>query len=582
MKRSLRGNFVLIIILAAVPYFVALSSTSLVSYSQTKRRLEQQIENRTKTLQLLIDSLLENSVRSYLRAKVETGEHIIERFQEEGVSISSKTGRLRLLQALATVRVGGDGYIYILDDTGRIIYHPDPSLIGVDLHDQVPVQEQLQKRSGYLEYSWKNSDEERERKKALYMSPIPGLDWIVSATSYRAQFVNMIDLEAVKEAVRSVNFGNSGYSYVVDRDGFFVAHPHFEGLRIRDLPAGAEYEDVLKGFFESRSGVSSYPWRRDMTMRMREKVVNFRYLPDFDWVIVTGLYKDDIGGSVRRILLLNILSALLVGAVLALIVIHVNRSVARTVQDLVHVLERNAAGELSSRVDPSGPRELSDLAVHINGFLSSFQESSRKLQQNLKDKEQLFQEIQHRVKNNLQLILSLLYLQEESASGEEAKQALSHFQHRIAGMAMVYEHLSSSSKPFEEDSVPIDSFLDEYIRRLLTSRSYRGKQIAYSIAPIILSRNRAIHLSLLVNELLLLLFQDEDGGEDRCELCIERREARFVLRLKSFRILFTPHRLARYELLEVLEQQLALLSLRTGDSGTQLILEFPLEDSYHG
>jgi alkylated DNA nucleotide flippase Atl1 len=66
------------------------------------------------------------------------------------------------------------------------------------------------------------------------------------------------------------------------------------------------------------------------------------------------------------------------------------------------------------------------------------------LNMSVNEKEVLLRKIHHKVKNNLQLISSLLYIQSKKAFDERPQDVLQDFQNRVKSMAMVHETLSRS------------------------------------------------------------------------------------------------------------------------------------------
>ena len=82
-------------------------------------------------------------------------------------------------------------------------------------------------------------------------------------------------------------------------------------------------------------------------------------------------------------------------------------------------------------------RELFERQVAEKELLASDQ----KLRQSLAEKEALLKEIHHRVKNNLQIVSSLLYLQEESMQDPKGLEILRESQNRVKSMALIHEQL---------------------------------------------------------------------------------------------------------------------------------------------
>ena len=110
------------------------------------------------------------------------------------------------------------------------------------------------------------------------------------------------------------------------------------------------------------------------------------------------------------------------------------------------------------------------------------------------------QEIHHRVKNNLQTVVSLLRLQARRAESPEAKKVLNESVNRVLSIAATQELLSKQ----KEDDVQLKMVLDEVIHHLV--RVYEDKilvNVTSSIdESIILSSNKAVTIALIMNELI--------------------------------------------------------------------------------
>lgn len=123
------------------------------------------------------------------------------------------------------------------------------------------------------------------------------------------------------------------------------------------------------------------------------------------------------------------------------------------------------------------------------------------MKQSLQEKEILLKEIHHRVKNNLQLISSLLFLQSRNIGDEASLSIFRDSQLRVRSLALVHEKLYQSN-----DLSQID--FAEYIKNLVThirdSYSVSSREIAiiFELDKIFIPVDKAVPIGLLLNELV--------------------------------------------------------------------------------
>jgi PAS domain S-box-containing protein len=146
-----------------------------------------------------------------------------------------------------------------------------------------------------------------------------------------------------------------------------------------------------------------------------------------------------------------------------------------------------------------------------------------RIQAALKEKEILLGEIHHRVKNNLQVIHSLLDLQSSKIQDEAALRLLVESQNRIKSMALIHQTLYES-KDFAR--VDFRSFLDTLVPTLVSSYSVDAGRISLSIkaAEVSLPIDAAIPCGLIVNELIsnALKHAFPDGARGLIEVELSR------------------------------------------------------------
>jgi PAS domain S-box-containing protein len=147
--------------------------------------------------------------------------------------------------------------------------------------------------------------------------------------------------------------------------------------------------------------------------------------------------------------------------------------------------------------------------------------AERRLQEALKEKETLLKEVYHRVKNNLQVVQSLLNLQRRSLPEGLARVALDESVQRVRAMALVHEKLYQAGNLAV---VMLPHYTEDLLAQLAEANGVAQRQILLSadIAPVNTGLDGAIPFGLLVTELvsnaLKHAFHDRSGGEVRVGL----------------------------------------------------------------
>jgi len=163
-------------------------------------------------------------------------------------------------------------------------------------------------------------------------------------------------------------------------------------------------------------------------------------------------------------------------------------------------------------------------AILSTADITVIKEAENVLESSLREKELLLGEIHHRVKNNLQIISSLLNLQSDQLTGKNVKDVLLDSQNRVKTMALVHENLYRS-----EDFSQIH--MADYINNLAmglwsTYQSYNGIPIRmdFDCEDIQLGIDTAIPLGLIINELVTNSLKHAFSGRDQGTITIQLRQ----------------------------------------------------------
>ena len=181
-----------------------------------------------------------------------------------------------------------------------------------------------------------------------------------------------------------------------------------------------------------------------------------------------------------------------------------------------------------SKIDTESGR----IFVAVVRDVSEKKEREKRLQNSLKEKEYLLQEVHHRVKNNLQVISSLLNLQINTLDNLQAEEAVKDAHARVKSIALIHEHLYES----EHFS---DIKFSEYIRKLadnlLLSFGNSKHQLKVSINDEAIPLVKAVPAGLIVNELLTNSLKHAFGQTDKgiIEINFIKSDNQFILEVSD-------------------------------------------------
>ena len=125
---------------------------------------------------------------------------------------------------------------------------------------------------------------------------------------------------------------------------------------------------------------------------------------------------------------------------------------------------------------------------------------TRDLASALEQKSALLHEVDHRVKNNLQLITSLLRLQARRSGDPAVQKALNSAQERVNAVATVHRRLFRGE---DVERFDVAAFIDDLVADVIGGSGRRDVEARLDLEPVELSAARAAPLALLINELLV-------------------------------------------------------------------------------
>jgi two-component system, sensor histidine kinase PdtaS len=212
--------------------------------------------------------------------------------------------------------------------------------------------------------------------------------------------------------------------------------------------------------------------------------------------------------------------------------------VTRHVRRLRGAISAFAGGDRAVRpIDVSGaPMELRQLSDAFVRMTDTILHDEAELENAVHQKEVLLRELHHRVKNNLQLIASILNMQVRQARSPEAKWLMKGVRDRVMSLATIHRGLYQTSGLTD---IRADELLSDISRQLVNMATGPGRRltIRQELEPVRLTPDQAVPLSLFLTEALTnaMKYATQDGEElPWLSLGLTRvNETRVILRITN-------------------------------------------------
>ena len=279
-----------------------------------------------------------------------------------------------------------------------------------------------------------------------------------------------------------------------DFDGALIAVIAVEDLQPRDAESGSERDlevalvDAM-GRVLTATDASAFPVNglapRDLRRQLHEvtaadgerRVLSASPFAGQDIFVAASMPSQGLFawamGNALAVFILPLLTWVL-ALVCALVL--TERFVIRWLAYLERVAAIHAKGRHSVRpvLAQRAPAEIRTLAAAMDRMVLAIEARDASLRESLEEKDALMREIHHRVKNNLQVITSLLNMQQRSLTDPGARAALKDTRQRITALALIYRALYQSETLKQVD---VGRFLQDLVGQLIASESGRGPVI---------------------------------------------------------------------------------------------------------
>jgi len=165
-----------------------------------------------------------------------------------------------------------------------------------------------------------------------------------------------IILDKMTELVSSRSFGETGYAFMLDKNGFFISHPNKDLLK-SNIKSVAGLEDIAAAMEKDKSGFLEYEFEGS------DKLLVFKKMPLTNWVVAFTVEKSEVYGELTdtRILLFVILGCVVAFGIFAGFV--AATLITKPIKKITKNAEKAASGDLRVEDIKASSKELKNLTI---------------------------------------------------------------------------------------------------------------------------------------------------------------------------------------------------------------------------
>ena len=484
MKRlSLKKSFFFIFLFVAI---LPLGLVQTFSYLGIRHALDDDIRKKNEAIAAGSSLMISRTLSSVRELLMSTGVVL----QQKAFSGLSSGGE----GAFLTKMLLDTGYflaVEVLDEYGRVkmtVPH-NPDTIGSDMSGQP--------------YYWKIREFPAPYWSEVFMSPVTEKPTLTLSVPFREFIlVGFLNLDWLNRTVEDFRFGREGYVSIVDDLGTFVASRDREAVSQR---INIRNTELFRRAVRERGGSVLF------TTEGREVLGSVSYIPDARWAVIVTEPKDEVY-SVSSVLYGFFLASFVISAGIAVVT---SILTSRAILKPLAVLREKTLELQDARYAPEASIHTYDeMEKVLNAFQAMslvvkareerLQEANEEVSESLKEKETLLREVHHRVKNNMQVISSLLNLQKAYLHDPRDAEIFSDSQNRVRSMALVHEKLYQSENLSEIDFF---SYLTELAFWIKGTAGRDDVELRVEGDEVRIPLDKAVPCALLVNELISNAFK---------------------------------------------------------------------------
>lgn len=252
--------------------------------------------------------------------------------------------------------------LLLYDMVGNVIAGSNPEMIGASISTGLEYFKQA--AAGHLFTSQVFRDEATGKPVFAIAGPVyKGQDGTVDGV-----LCGFVDMEKFNKIfIDNVKMGETGYAFMFDESGLFVAHPDHDVA----LKVNLSSLDFGQALLNERDKSHIY------TYQGKERLVHLANYRELGWTVGVGINTNELNAPAVRIRTINAALALIVMLIAALVVYLVARKVVVPITNAAKLAETIRLGDLSERLDSDLQDEVGQLSQALNAMADGLEQKAR-------------------------------------------------------------------------------------------------------------------------------------------------------------------------------------------------------------
>jgi len=171
------------------------------------------------------------------------------------------------------------------------------------------------------------------------------------------------DLEEIKSLFAKEKYLQSGYPFIVDKNGKFIIHPKMEGSVHKE-------DEFFKKIIEAKTnqGKNSYVWEGN------NKIQYFRYIEEIESYVAASLYEKEMTEILDKLKIVLVLAIIISIGIILLINTYISKTISSAVQKGVDFAKKISEGDLTAELSIDQKDEIGILSQSLTQMVHKLRE----------------------------------------------------------------------------------------------------------------------------------------------------------------------------------------------------------------